>query len=916
MNRRTRAQCRVCAYIVTGAVIALAPLTAHAAPGDPVPTFGDDGLAVVAEGRPPTYDLGADAVRMDDGSIVLVGTAFAGQEGDIVVAKVGSDRDLVESFGSGGRLQISRPDRTLVATGVARHGTGVVVVGLALGIASSEESVVVIKVTANGDLDTSFDGDGIRFLTPGSEVDYRTIAVSPTGRIALGGFTDDAAQVIVLTATGSLDTSFSADGLLPLPSVQPGSDVLPLVFQADGKLVVAGATPSGLNVSNTWVGRFTSTGSVDVIFDLDGVRVVDVGAVEDRPRAVAISGGRVYVATRSGTDIGLLALVAEGLTAGSPDSTFSGDGQLVVPSGGTASEPVDIAITPAGALHVASRVAIAGGDRGWEITETSAAGVWNAGFLTTGRFTRVLDGEGGPAAVATDGSTTTLVGDDAGDMAIVDVALDDVVVAAGTSVVHRVNLARMPSFVDLQDSVVSPDGRVVSLGTVRTGVADDDSDAVLVGLRADGSRDRAYGTRGSVRLGHPGGGANGIDVTEGPAGGVLALVGTRGPTNSGFVVHARTSTGRRDAGFGVDGRRALPVVNDIEATTAGAITRDRQGRIVIAVAKGAGGVWGTTIVRLTAAGALDTTFGSGGTVDVPSAAQVTPVHVEVLRNGRVVVVDTNRIIRLGGTGTLDTSFDVDGVLTPIPGLGARVGGADVQPDGRIVLASPGADTVTVARLTSNGAPDPTFAAGSAAVIATGELFAGGVYDLAVQRDGRILFLVFGSDGSVGSAPVVWRLGDDGSRDASFGTAGWRAIDAPGVESVGRGLALASDGDAVVTGSFYDPSAFGMVARLDGGPRARCAGRVATVYLLTGERPTRGDDVIIGTPAADSVTAGRGDDVVCGRGGVDVLRGGPGADRLLGGPGADRLVGGGGRDVCVGGPGTDSARGCERVRQVP
>jgi uncharacterized delta-60 repeat protein len=902
---------------VTGAVIAsLIPVAAHAAPGDPVTTFGDDGLATAAQGRPPTYDLGADAVRMADGSIVMVGTAFAGQEGDIVVTRIGADRDPVESFGTGGRLQVSRPDRTLIATGVARHGTGVVVVGRALGIASFEESVVVLKVTANGRLDTSFDGDGIRFITPGSEVDHRTIAVSPTGRIALGGFTDDEAQVIVLTPTGSLDTSFSADGLLPLPSVQPDSDVLPLAFQADGKLVVAGATPSALNVSNTWVGRFTTTGSVDLTFDLDGARVVDVGAVEDRPRAVAISGGRVYVATRSGANIGLLALVDEGVTAGSPDSTFSGDGQLVVPSGGAASEPVDITFTPSGALHVASRVAVAGGDRGWEVTETSSTGVWNAAFLTTGRFLRVLDGEGGPVAVATDGATTTLVGDDAGDMAIVDIALDDVIDVIGSSVVHRVNLARMPSFVDLEGSVVSRDGRVVSLGTVRTGVGDDDIDAVLIGLRPNGSRDRSYGTGGAVRIGHPGGAANGIDVVAARSGGVVALVGTRGPTNSGYVVHARTATGGRDTGFGVDGRRTLPVVNDIEATTGGTLTRDPQGRVVVAVAKGVGGAWGTTILRLTTGGALDTTFGAAGVVEVPAATPVTSVHVEVQRNGRVVVVDSNRVIRLRDDGTLDTSFDSDGVLTPIPGLSTRVGGADVQPDGRIVLASPGVDNVTVARLTSRGAPDPTFGSGSAVVLTTGELFAGGVYDLAVQRDGRIVLLVFGSDGSLGSAPVVWRLRYSGSRDTAFGAAGWRAIETPGVEAVGRDLAITRDGDVVVTGSFYEPSPFGMVARLDGGRGARCAGRAATVHLLTGERPTRGDDVIVGTPAADTVAAGRGDDTVCGLGGDDVLRGDRGADRLLGGPGADRLIGGGGRDVCVGGPGTDSARTCERLRQVP
>jgi uncharacterized delta-60 repeat protein len=898
---------------VTGAVLAsLIPVAAHAAPGDPVTTFGDDGLAVLAEGRPPTYDLGADAVRLADGSLVMVGSAFSGQVGDIVVTKVGEDREPVDSFGTDGQLRVTRSDRTLIAMGIARHGTGFVVVGLAVGLTTSREDIVVVKVTANGRLDTSFDGDGIRFLDPGSEVDYRTVAVDATGRIALGGFTDEAAQVVVLTATGSLDTSFSTDGLLPLPSIQPDSGLLPIAFQGDGKLVVAGATPSGLNVSDTWVGRFTTTGAADVTFDVDGVRVADIGVVEDQPRSIAVSGDHIYVASRAGTNIGLLALTM----AGAPDPGFSGDGQVVVPTGGTASSPVDIAIVPTGALHVASLVVFPGGDRGWELTETSSAGVWNAAFVTAGRFTRVLDGEGGPVAVSTDGATTTLVGDDVGDMAIIDVAVDDVVDAPGTNVVHRVNLGLTASFVDLEDSVVVAEGRVVSFGTVRTGVADDDQVAVLLGLRSDGSRNRSYGTKGRVRLAHTGGAAAGLAVAHGRDGGVVALVGTRGPTNSGYVVHARTATGARDAGFGDNGRRTLPITNDIEMTTSGELTRDGRGRIVLAVAKGAAGAWGTTIVRLTPAGALDTSFGTGGVVEVPSIAPVNPQHVEVLRNGRIVVVDSARVIRLTRTGTLDTSFDTDGVLAPVPGLVARIGGADVQPDGRIVVASPGSDTMTLVRLTSRGAPDPTFGSGTAVTVATGELFAGGVYDLMVQRDGRIAVLVFGSDSSSDSAPVVWRFRYDGSRDESFGTAGWEAIDTPGLEALGRGLAVSSDGDLLVTGSFYDPVPFGMVARLDGGRGARCGGRAATVHLLTGERPTRGDDVIVGTRGPDTVAGARGDDVICGLGGDDVLRGERGDDRLLGGPGADRLLGGPGRDVCIGGSGTDTASSCARQRQVP
>lgn len=914
MNHRSISRrCAIAGSAAAAALTAALPLSTHAAPGDPVASYGNDGLAVVSEGTPPTYDLGADAVRLNDGSLIMAGTAFSGQVGDIVVSRVGPDRRLDGDFGTNGRLRISRGGRTMLALGIARHGTGVVVVGISLRLTGSDEEVVVVKVTADGRLDTSFDGDGIRFVDVGDEADFRSIAVDTTGRIAVGGFADDAAQVLMLTSTGALDTTFSGDGVLDLPAVTPGSSVLPIAFQSDRRLVVAGTTPSLVNVADTWVGRFTTSGAPDVSFDGDGQRTVDVGGVEDRPRAIVVSAGRVYVAGRSGAAVGLLALTTSGL----PDPGFSGDGQVVLPSGGTASEPVDITIVPAtGALHVASQVIVAGGDRGWELSETSSTGVWNPTFVPTGNVIEVLDGEGRPHAVMTDGATTTLVGDDAGDMAIVDVAVDDVVDVPGTRRVHRVNLARMASFVDLEGSTVFPDGRVVSVGTVRTGMEDDDVVAVLVGLRADGRRDRSFGSAGAVRLPHAGGGSAGIDVVSTPAGGSLVLVGTRGPANSGYVVHARAADGRRSPGFGTNGRTTLPIANDIEAATSGAITRDARGRIHVAVARSAAGNWSTSIVRLQANGALDTTFGTGGIVDVASTSPTTPQHIEVLRNGRVVVVDSTRVIRLRANGSPDTSFDTDGVLSPVPGVSAPIGAADVQADGRVVLASPGPDVATVVRLTSRGLADPTFGSGSPVVLATGELFAGGVYDLVAQPDGRIAILVFGLDGDATSAPVVWRLRYSGAIDTSFGTAGSTAVDAPGLETVGRSLDRGSDGDLYVTGAFYDPVPYGMVARLDGGRGARCAGRPATVHLLTGERPTRRDDVVIGTPGADSVAAERGDDIVCGRGGDDVLRGGPGADRLVGGPGADTLVGGSGRDRCVGGQGTDSAVGCERVRQVP
>ncbi|MHC4874971.1 MAG: choice-of-anchor D domain-containing protein [Planctomycetota bacterium] len=78
-----------------------------------------------------------------------------------------------------------------------------------------------------------------------------------------------------------------------------------------------------------------------------------------------------------------------------------------------------------------------------------------------------------------------------------------------------------------------------------------------------------------------------------------------------------------------------------------------------------------------------------------------------------------------------------------------------------------------------------------------------------------------------------------------------------------------------------------------------AGMGITVFGLDG------DDVVLGTPAADRVFAGGGDDYVAGGGSADRLFGGAGADTLAGEDGDDIVKGGGGSgDWISGGLGDD------------
>jgi streptogramin lyase len=92
------------------------------------------------------------------------------------------------------------------------------------------------------------------------------------------------------------------------------------------------------------------------------------------------------------------------------------------------------------------------------------------------------------------------------------------------------------------------------------------------------------------------------------------------------------------------------------------------------------------------------------------------------------------------------------------------------------------------------------------------------------------------------------------------------------------------------------------------PRPRCLGRDVTVDLSLGDRPTTGDDVILGGPGADSISALGGNDRICMGAGDDTVAGGPGDDRIGGGTGRDTLSGGAGADTLLGNGGADRLEG--------
>jgi uncharacterized delta-60 repeat protein len=150
------------------------------------------------------------------------------------------------------------------------------------------------------------------------------------------------------------------------------------------------------------------------------------------------------------------------------------------------------------------------------------------------------------------------------------------------------------------------------------------------------------------------------------------------------------------------------------------MARQADGRILVA---GRASPGGAVVARLRATGALDPDFGAGGRLTLSAATSAGAVLVQPDRNilvaGNTSGSAVMTVTRLRPDGSLDTTFGSGGTaIVDFGSLADLLGGAVLQPDGRIVVAgyTQASEDVAVARLNANGSPDATFGTGGKATV--------------------------------------------------------------------------------------------------------------------------------------------------------------------------------------------------------
>lgn len=208
-----------------------------------------------------------------------------------------------------------------------------------------------------------------------------------------------------------------------------------------------------------------------------------------------------------------------------------------------------------------------------------------------------------------------------------------------------------------------------------------------------------------------------------------------------------------------------------------------------------------------AAGALDSTFGTGGKVVTHlSNGDDRASAVAVQSDGKIVAAGYANgvdfaVVRYNTNGSLDTSFNGTGiVVTDIAGHEDFGRAIAIQSDGKIVVAGEsnnGTDSdFAVVRYNPNGSLDTTFDGDGKVTTAIGS-FNDEARAMAIQSDGKII--VAGDSNISGLDFSLVRYNTDGSLDTSFDGDGKLTTDLGSTADIPYAVAVQSDGRVVVAG---------------------------------------------------------------------------------------------------------------------
>lgn len=279
-------------------------------------------------------------------------------------------------------------------------------------------------------------------------------------------------------------------------------------------------------------------------------------------------------------------------------------------------------------------------------------------------------------------------------------------------------------------------------------------------------------------------------------------------------VDSFAQAGLLDTSFDTDGivTTAFGTVDDYSNS----IAIQSDGKIVVAGYSDLGSQDHFAIARYNTNGSLDNSFDTDGkvTTAIGGSSSNRAHALAIQSDGKIVAVgyyysnsttgNDFAVVRYNTNGSLDLSFDSDGIATT--GFGSfsndRAFSVAIQTDGKIVVSgyntpSGSNRAFAVVRYNSNGSLDTTFN-GSGTVSTQIEIGVDEGRSVAIQNDGKIVVAGFCFDNIKRKFTLV-RYNSNGSLDSTFNLTGIVKTSIDTIDDAAYAMAIQSDGKIVATG---------------------------------------------------------------------------------------------------------------------
>lgn len=274
-------------------------------------------------------------------------------------------------------------------------------------------------------------------------------------------------------------------------------------------------------------------------------------------------------------------------------------------------------------------------------------------------------------------------------------------------------------------------------------------------------------------------------------------------TNYDVFLLRLNSDGSTDSSFDNDGFVSIDFYGDTDVAASGALQPD--GKIVITGYSFIENWSEITVARLNNDGSPDSTFSADGKTSVhPGTGYDLGMAMAIQPDGKILVAGTKEkgtrnmiLIRFNNDGSVDSTFESDGIASPSIS-GSQSGNAlSLQPDGKILVAGASKnqgsyDEICIVRYTPDGYLDTTFSGDGIILQDLGPGGEEGAWSVALQQDEKIVVACF-------TDFTLLRYHSDGLPDSTFSNDGIATFNISEVNASCLSLKISAEGKIIAVG---------------------------------------------------------------------------------------------------------------------